>query len=60
MSSGSIPETEVSPVKQDTDVVQDIGRANHDYEVCSEHNGNFRFLKKIFIYSSTLMLSPSK
>ena len=30
------------------------------YEVCSENNGNFRFSKKIFIYSSTLMLSLSK
>ena len=28
--SGSIPETEVSPLKQDTDVAPDIGRANHD------------------------------
>ena len=28
--------------------------------VCSENNGNFRFMKKIFIYSSTLMLSPPK
>ena len=27
------------------------------YELCSENNGNFRFLKNIFIYSS---LSPSK
>ena len=28
--------------------------------MCSENNGNFRYLKKIFIYLSTLMLSPSK
>ena len=28
--SGSIPETEVSLVKQDTDVAPDIGRANHE------------------------------
>ena len=28
--SGSIPETEVSPVRQDTDVAPDIRRANHD------------------------------
>ena len=25
------PETEVAPVKQDTDVASDIGRANDDY-----------------------------
>ena len=30
------------------------------YEGCSENNGHIRFLKKIFIYSSTFMLSPSK
>ena len=29
--SGSISETEVSLVKQDTGVAQDIGRANHNY-----------------------------
>ena len=28
--SGSISETELSPVKQGTDVALDIGRANHD------------------------------
>ena len=33
--SGSIPETEVSPVKQDTDIAPDIGRANHDYSCFS-------------------------
>ena len=33
---------------------------DNKYEVCSENNGNFCFLKYIFIYSSTLMLSPSK
>ena len=33
--SGSIPETEVSPVKQDTDVAPDIGRVNHDYSCAS-------------------------
>ena len=30
------------------------------YELCSENNGNFRFMKKIFIYLSRVMLSPSK
>ena len=38
--SGSIPETEVSPVNQDTDVVPDIGCANHDYSCAS--NADFR------------------
>ena len=33
--SGSIPETKVSPVKQDTGVALDIGRANHDYSCSS-------------------------
>ena len=42
--------------------LHEIARARHCdmYEVCSENNGNFRFLKKKFIYSCTLMLSPLK
>ena len=33
--SGLIPEAEVSPVKQDTDVAPDIRRANYDYSCSS-------------------------
>ena len=33
--SGSILRTEVSPVRQDTDVAPDIGRARHDYSCSS-------------------------
>ena len=33
--SGSIPETEVSAVRQDTDVAPDIVRVNHDYSCSS-------------------------
>ena len=39
--SGSIPESEISPVKQDTDLAPDIGRASHDYS-CSS-NADFRW-----------------
>ena len=33
--SGSILETELSPIKQDTHVAPDIGRENHDYSCSS-------------------------